>query len=215
MINIKLVQLNNKSRKGQYVRITEEGTKPVYYKYKKGTHLDLYKKRYIQTHKTSKITINKKLYNESIRRYVNKVTKQGKIEQIISKGRAECYLQDIKNTTQGDILQARQKILKNLIDDKQIRNLVAKQENFNKLKNRLEIKATITDKQGNTILQQRTFNKTIEQAIDDLKKVTQKHKKHQYLKWAAQILKLRGWRDPEQITQGTIHKIQLKVIFTK
>ena len=124
---VRLVEMNNKSRQGLYAYFKEPGKHGRYYKFT-GTpeELSAYRKQY----KTGK--------RLTAKRYLQKIKKQPSISKAIKKGITTATIKDVNSVTISELTKAKEKLLRPLIKDKEILKIMVKDENFNKLKNRLD-----------------------------------------------------------------------------
>ena len=196
MVNIKILQLNNKSRKGTYVYIKLPKVKGSYYKFDENVPIDAYVEYYKDRNNTRRkvkgtITEYKKAYayHEPIKRkkgqrkskvmrqadiYKKKISKRPTVNKAINKGIGQSDIFDAHNSQNQDIIKAKKSLLKNLVLDEDLLNLVISQENFKKIQARLEYRITFKDEQGGIIGTTSMFNKQPEKVLEKLKKVVSK-----------------------------------------
>ena len=237
-INIKIVNLNNKSRKGLYVYVKAKNKPSRYYKFNnKQGQIDATKNYYIDKYikKINKKNIDtynnyKKAYNEKIKgikpykrkrvyrqaeQYISKIKKRGSIESNIKKGIKDSVIKDIVTAKTEDITKAKKELLKDLVLDKDLLNLLISNENFNKLKNRMEYRLKAIDKYGNILIRAQAHGKTINQVQQELRKAIKNNKevssfKYRFLDYIKK-LKWEGCRTRE----GTIRNVQIQCIFRR
>lgn len=203
---IKLTKLNNKSRKGLYVYIKKKGGHGRYYKYTgKIGEFEAYKEQYkTKSRKTAK-------------KYLKEIEKRPEINKIIKKGITTAEIENATKINRTTIIKKRKELLKSLILDKQILKQMSTDQNFNKLKSRLEYRIKIKDKKGNTLITANKFNQTIEETINELIKSKPEGQTARKTKTTpfADHLKQKGWNEVKTIKEGTIEKISMTIIFRK
>lgn len=194
---IKLTTLNNKSRKGVYVYIKKQKAHARYYKYK-GTpgEFQAYKKQF---------TTKKR---QTAKKYLTRIRKRPTIQKTIKKGITTTTIQNATNANNTTINNAKKRLLQKLILDKKLLNIITKDENFNKIKDRLEYRITAKDQNNKTSLTTNTFNKTIQEVINQTKKDLL-NKKPEYINLKGNWTGTRTWEG------GTIKKINIQIIFRK
>jgi hypothetical protein len=195
MVNVKILQLNNKSRKGTYVYIKGEKKQPSrYYKFDDDTPIDAYvefykdrytkqrkvkgtvyeyKKAYSQTEKPKrKKGVRKSKLMSQADRYKKKISKRPSVQGAIKKGIGEAEILNPHKSENQDIIRAKRKLLEKLVLDDDLLDLVISQENFKKIKSRVEYRVTFKDKEGDIIGTASLFNKNPEEAVERIKKAT-------------------------------------------
>ena len=170
--------MDNKSRKGEYAYVVlEKGGKPSYYKTKKG----LTKNDYLNTKKYGIIVKQKGAYKKkSIDKYIEKIKKGKKIEDLIQKGITTFNLENAQRVTPYGIRSAYYGLLTNkqnkfkgaLVKDKKMAEILSKTENVKKFSKRIEYKVSIigqNDEELATLISAHK-GKTLEEVIIDVKK---------------------------------------------
>lgn len=235
-INVRFAELNNKSRKGEYIYLKFKGKPSRSYKYK-GEPLDIfvnyYKKRYVDNrpigsfkkykgyilNKETKHKPKEKEYRSAIM-YLRKLKKEGRlIEQEIRKGITETTIKDGLTAQTSDIKKAYEELFTPLVLDKDLLKLLITEENIKKLKNRFKIEGQLLSVNNSQIGNVRKMNMTIEEAIRELKeqiKIDEYIDKDEYINNNSPLgrLKQKEWIVGFRET-GTLKNIQLKITFTK
>lgn len=243
-IQINIIELNNKSRKGTYLRIKERNKKTTtYYKYDPNTPIDYYIQYYKQQQKTEnkrktpKITTHLNTYKETIQKeitkgkkdktittqaqkYLKKITKKygGKtIDKIIKKGIQDITLADAFKATPQTIYRANLNLISGLVLDKDIRNQMAQEENMKKISQRLEQRITLIGEKGKELW---TFNKigiTTQQTVTEMQRIFRKSEEIKKTKGNTKIATLtaNGYNKPEAKNEGKIQRIQITTILRK
>lgn len=141
---VRYVHLNNKARKGNYVYVKlNKNDTPSYYKRKKG----LTKKDYLTT-KQQGIVVKKKGAQKraTAQRYLQQIKKQKTIEHNLGKGITNYTIKNFERINPYGIRVAYLGLLTNkqqgykraIVKDKQLAEILARRENVEKYKHRLE-----------------------------------------------------------------------------
>lgn len=215
-INIRLVELKNKSRLGTYVYIKAEGERGRYYKYNQFTKIDklkeYYKNRFLKKQE-------KKQAKEKADKYVEKIKKQPDINKLIKKGISTSTIINGLKATRKEIDNAKKELLHELVIDKGILETLTKEENLKKIKKRLEYRLTFKDKNGDTIGTAGTFNKTPEQVIRELKKITKTEEliatKGRYGTEIGEKLENAQYTKYNHLKDGNLKTVKIQIIFRK
>lgn len=138
--------------------------------------------------------------------------KRGEHAQQMKKGLVHTTIPNTKTITEQDIQTAIKTLLKPMIKDQQMLNIMAERQNWEKLKNRTEYTIQAQGKTG-TLLQANLYNNTIDKAIKDINDIlhTGDEVKKGYDKYTKQF-KTRGWQNAENKQDGTIERTQLKIV---
>lgn len=192
---IRITQLNNKSRNGAYVYVKQKGKQSRYYKYDPEAPLDAYLKYYLDSNrvyrgkKVAKGTIRdyEKAFKKQDKRrkkashttkrvdeYLREIKKRPTINKAIQRGMTRAEIINAEMAGTNRIKKAKEDLLRPLVLDQSLLEILIKEENFKKLKFRLEHQIQFIDKQGNSLASTTIFNKTIDEVIRDLKEVTVK-----------------------------------------
>ena len=171
---IKKKVLNNKSRKGDYYYIKEGSNKPAYYKIVPNVSLDNYLMAY-----RGKIRIKKKgviQYSKlsPAQKYLKKVGKSRKIEDLIGKGITETTISNLKYTGRKRTHTAYVNMLSPLVKDKELLRILALEENVNKFKHRIQTIVTLSSIEGDMEINLKVFNKSLSDISNDFKSITKK-----------------------------------------
>ena len=141
-IQAKIVTYNNKGRTGKYVYIKEKNKLPSRYKYTGGS-INQYINRYQQRKPRTKPD---KLVQEARR-----IAKQPDISTSIAKGKTTAKLFNLKTASNYKIYKAQLQMLKPLVKDLKLLQILAKTENIRKMKWHIETKAQLIGTQGRTL----------------------------------------------------------------
>lgn len=153
-------------------------------------------------------------------KYYIKIKQKPTMNQIIKKGITTETINNTKNTNQQQINQIKRKLLEPLIKDQQLLEILSEDQNFNKLKNRLDYKLTI---QGETITGQAELAKaekhgtTINEAIQEINQtiiIGERTKKDETTP-LIQRLKDLGWYNTETLLEGYITNPKLTITLRK
>lgn len=234
-IKIKLTELNNKSRKGTYIYIKEQNKKGAYFKYKEGQIIDPFKQYYVDRYIKNKPkgsvqkyvdTYRKRIGKERIPvtplsrqadRYLKKIRKLPTIQQAISRGITNTVIKNALKTTRSETERAKKNLLRNLVLDKDLLNVLVKTENIQKIKTRLEYRIQLQNANGEKIAETVTFNKTPEQVIQELKKgiiIGEGISKGETPKVSNKLQNM-GYQKLNIYRNGNIDKIKIHIIFRK
>lgn len=217
--NWKLVNLNNKNRKGTYIYIQGR-----YYKYH-GKRGEI--EATIQYHKDNKRKNKKGTRGSYIRKYkkeekqgikyLKKIKKKGTIEQNIKKGIGKATITNISRTGNTQKKQALRKLLKNLVIDKEIREIMILPENINKLKHRMEYKITFYNDEAEPLLRSSKMNTTIENVLQDTQWVEQQRERidNTSPQKVTEQLKRTGWKNIQLTKEGNCTHTKLEIKFMK
>lgn len=232
---IKLVELNNKSRKGTYIYVRSKGKPSRYYKYK-GIPIDIYQEHYIDKYisKKGKLEIRrreKRFYEQTYKTskglkkqakgYVKEISKTPTINQTIKKGITEVTITNIHTANERTIKRKLMTLLKDLVLDKKLLAMLIKPENIKKIKHRFEYIAEIKNTDNNTIAKLKKFNITPDQALKELKETTKTGEElgnETYTTGTQNKLEKVGWNQEnlqKKYMNDTIKKIDMKIIFRK
>lgn len=223
-MNIRLVQLNNKSRQGTYIYIKSKGKPSRYYKLKEDTPIDVYaefyKNKYEQkntkTLKEIKTKYQKQNQNTE-KKYKQKIQARPSINKIIKKGIGTGTIQNILESENQELNKAKKQTLQNLVLDQQLLQLLITRENYKKIKNRIECRISMKNNKNETLATFSTFNKEPEEIIHNLKtkfkqnETIDPHSKSQ----AINKLKFYGYVNIDGKKTGKLHSIQMQIIFRK
>lgn len=235
-IEIQIRELNNKSRKGSYIYIKSNIGKPRYYKYnyQEGeieAISEFYKEKYFKQHdvKLAKYKIafkdnvteakkpkKKTTEYKQVEKYIKKIKKRGTLNSNIKKGITSTIIHNAENISNAKIKKAKTELVERLIYDKDILELIIRDENFNKLRNKFEYHIIVKDRNNKELLTCFKHNETLQKILEDIKKMKKnkdvRHNKTDSLK---QFLKEKGYKNIKDTQDGKIHKIDLKIIFRK
>lgn len=193
-MNYKIVELNNKSRKGLYIYLKEPKQPGKYYKIQPGTPIEQTIKHYT----TPKTKRPKRTWH-----------KRKSIEGQLSKAIKTASTNDL--TTKG-IHTLKSRLFQNIVRDKQLKEIIIKDHNLQKIKHRFDITITTKGKDG-TIFTAEKLNITPDQARQHANEINigeNTQKSYQSI----QKLKNKGWTINQQ-QKGTITNITLTITFRK
>ena len=230
----RIVELNNKSRKGEYLYISEKG-KGRYYRMAEGQKIDpivkYYQDRYIK-HKPKAtlkgyttafsdkvIGVKPKQRGAVVRQaeqYIRDIKKRPEVISAIKTGRRSAVIPNIETANRNTLMRAKKEMLSSLVYDKQLLELISSEENMKKLKNRLEYRITLKDEEGNVLMKANAFNKVPNQMMEELKgsvRAGEKIERNDYN--ISKKLEMIGFNNFERVHEGTISKIEMTMIFRK
>jgi len=226
---IKITELKGKQKKGTYTKITYKN-KTSYYKIQNNTPIDIYLKyhkdktnnkkkgtlkQYIKTYQ-QKITKQKTKttpISKQATRYLKRIQKTPTIETKLKKGSNNTTIQNIHNTNNQQIHEKTKTLLRTLVLDKKLLEIISTEENLKKIKYRLEHEITITGKNNETLAKATTFNKTIQEVVNELKNTIRKETEMTYT--IKDNLKNKKYNNIQILSKGTINKITLKTTYRK
>lgn len=231
---VKIIELNNKSRKGTYIYVKTKGKPSRYYKYK-GIPIDIYHNYYEERYKKGKPTKNIRKYEkehldktykvgkqtqQKAKTYVKKISKRPTINQAIEKGITQVTINNIHSATQKTINNKIKTLLQDLVLDKKLLELITKPENIKKIKHRFQYKAIIKNTDNKTITVMDKFNMTPNEAINEVKnktKIGEELGEEGYTTGSGNKLKQEGWQEGirSDTYNNTIKRIDLQIIFRK
>ena len=168
-IKIKKKFLDNKSRKGWYYYLKEYKQKPAYYKIHPGVSIDNYFLAYKGKVRIKKKGVVRYTKETPAEKYLRKVEKGQKIEDLISPGISESTLPNLKFAGRKRMHKAYVKMLGPRVLDKELLDIISLEENVRKFKHRIESTITLVSSDGKVQFQLKAFNKTLLDIEDDLK----------------------------------------------
>jgi aspartate carbamoyltransferase regulatory subunit len=207
MATIKLVELNNKSRKGIYVYIREKGKHGRYYKYR-GMEGEIreYKKQFRSKAKGTK----KRL---TVQKYLKKTKRQIPIKASLNSGVTTAKIKDILKSSQRELHEKKKELIRPLIKDKKILNIMATEENFSKLRTRLEYSVIGTDEKGKKVFTANVWNKT-PQEVQQMARKQLEGRTTKFEYWEKHP-ELTEWKNKRTYEGGRIKKLNVAVTFRK
>lgn len=218
---IKIVELNNKSRKGTYIYIKEKG-KAKYYKYEEDIPIDAYLIQARSGKKTTKGLMQKYAKVETrqgkeLQQYIEQIRRRGSLQKQIKKGMGQVTIKNVEKATQATINRAKRKLLQHLILDKQLLDIITQDHNLDKLKERFEYRIKVKDKEGKTLVTGNKFNQTIKQTIQEINTGIKKgmNTSTEITDEVRKTLKQRGWKDTKTVKTGITRTTDLTIIFRK
>lgn len=202
--NIKIVELNNKSRKGKYVYIRKNGH-THYYKYHEGM-----KPKGIVRHYLKELKKIREKGTQAGRKIL--VPKKKRIEAQFKKGIPEIDIKDARITTQN-LHKLKERMFKSSIKNKKLLKTIVKDNNLEKVKHRFEIIATINGVEGEQLA---TISKTGITPDQALKEINKTIRPGEYMDSSPGMRDMneKGWTGNLQRT-GTVKNVSVKIIFRK
>ncbi|RME54139.1 hypothetical protein D6777_04745, partial [Candidatus Woesearchaeota archaeon] len=101
------------------------------------------------------------------------LTRRGKIErQIRRRPEAETTIKDLKKTNKRTLFEKKKELISQIAKDKKIAKIMAKEENFSKLRSQTQYDITIYDDKGNLVLRGNANNKKFTEITSQLKKLS-------------------------------------------
>lgn len=203
MQTIKIVELNNKSRKGTYLYVKEAEKRGSYYRYKTGETFQNAINKYQ----------NKQAKNASDE-YAKKAKKAGSIERKIKGGIAYTTIKKAEKAGTDTINQAKRKLFKFLVNDKKILNLIITPHNLEKLKNHLEYR--LTAKIGNEIVLTANRHGILpEQALKEITDILDSETGVEGGYKIVEKFREHNWQKVTQHNKNKPTSFELKIIFRK
>jgi len=165
-------QLDNKSRSGTYYYVKFDNKPGRYYKFDgSDAQIDIIKQyyadRYIKKKSKGSYKLYSKTYTEKIKgvklhkrssisrqadQYVSKLKKQKPILDTIKRGIKSVRINNMLNVNIDELQRVKKELLYDLVLDKQLLNILIKDNNFNKLANRLDYVIQAKDSNGNVLI---------------------------------------------------------------
>lgn len=149
--------MNSKSRKGIYYYLYENG-RARYYKKEKGKDVDYYLNKFKQPKRNA------------VKGFIRKVQRRTSVDKYVTKGSGKTEISEIKRLDNYHIRKAYDQMLKPLVKDKKLREILTKEENISKFKYRIATRITITGEEGKRV----TYNcigKTLSQIKTDFAEI--------------------------------------------
>lgn len=197
--NIKIVNLDNKTRKGKYIYIKERKGKARYYKHTEGISLDNYLNAFRGKLKVKKKGVVEYKGKKPAEIYVKKIRRQKTLDSLIGKGISEkTTVSDLLKVDRAGIRIAYKQMLKPLVKDEKLLDILALNENVEKYKYRIESRVSVISADGKILMEFMAHNKSIDNTITDFGKI--KEKGDVYAQDLS-VLKKKGWDSVR--TEGT------------
>lgn len=230
-VTIKTVTLNNKSRKGQYIYIKIGKNKPAYYKDNNTLPSHIYLQHYRETYtklpnKKQKTTLQHKkkqwqkqqpkIPKTQITKILDQTKKQPKLQQQYKKGENKITKNIDQLYTTQQRQQTKQQLIKPLIKDKNMLNLLTQPQNFKQLQTRISYQTTIYGRNGKPIHKANFYNQDFDELITTLTKLKgTTSDTTSYKSQLTQKLKFHGAQNIKELQKGTAQKITLTITLTK
>lgn len=191
-INISLKEYNNKSRKGLYIYIKANRRPSRIYKYK-GTNTEIdatkkyYEDKYIRKKPLAKSRISyTKAYEESIDKiksksrerirvrrqadqYISRIKKQRPIDKSIRSGVAKIILESPEKKNSFEMKNTIKKLLRQVVLDKDLIEILAQDQNLEKIKHRFEYQLNIRNEKDETVMTMNKLNENPNKAMTQIK----------------------------------------------
>lgn len=208
----KIVLLNNKSRKGEYVYIKENGKQARYYKVPENTtKKDAYKAAEIHygITKVEEKSPNKKIKQQRVK----------PINDTIKAGITKAMMKNILVTSNTNKKQALEELMKNAKTEED-RKMLIQEANQQKIKHRYEHEIEFQDAYGQVLFRAKAYNKTInevEKEVNEIIKTGQTYEVEQgeYASSMKKKMEKVGIKITEEIMSGNIDKARLTSTFRK
>lgn len=232
MVDTRIVELDNKSRKGTYLYLKEKGTKGRYYKLKTGEPVEYIKRYYTDRYKkTRKLKGTLKQYKKAyegkatwkeykisrslkrqVQEHLKKISKRPTISEAIKTGLTQVTIKNVLKADQKTIYEAQKQLLQDLIVDEKLLETIAKRENTEKMKTRYENRIVIYDKEGKKVTEAVKYNTTPETTIEEIKT---EFKEGQTIDYPEKVLRNLGFQVDGKTEETTIGKISMTITFRK
>jgi len=154
--------------------------------------------------------------NATIEDYIKKLQDRPKIEESIEGGISKVEITDIRTITDNQINNLYKELLSSKVQDKDLLNILAREENMQKLKFRLVMQGTIRNKEGEILGEIKHIGqKTLKETLTDLKKIctegTEIKENYERLRNSLKEKEyIFSWRK-----DGRLSKVSLTMIFLK
>lgn len=233
MANLRIVELENKSRKGSYVYVWSPGLRGRYYKWN-GEPLDIYKLHYENRYErkrgkkgnyTSIGRLKKEFAGESFgkgfssaKRYLKKIGSRPSLESNLKKGMSSVIIPDMHTTLSKEQLDAyKQKLMEPFVLDKNLLKVICEDGNMAKFQSRLAYELILTDSKGVELARGKMFNATPDTVKNRLTKnlfkgelVTDKSPRIVYDK-----LNIVGFRNIQILKEGYAYSFKIIMSYRK
>lgn len=210
---IKLVQLNNKCRKGTYIYL-RKGKRSHYYKVREGIPnnkvVQHYLKQLPKIQKNKTITGIKHIQTKKAKR--PKTAKKQSIETAL-KRTIITQTTDISHSTRNKTQQFKENILKQAVKNRKHLKLISTEHNLKKIAHRFEHTITITGDNNETLATLTKTGITPEQAIKETASTMRTNTEIEPSPGLSAMAE-KGWKGTLYNT-GTIRKISITTTFRK
>lgn len=217
--------IKSKGRPGRYFvyKEGELGDAIVNYyndKYIKGKtrgNLVQYKKEYESRITGEKTTSDPYLKASVTKQIKDLINKRPKIIESIRTGKSRAIIKKLLSSTRSIIERKKKDMLRPLVLDESLLNIITRDTNLKKIKSRLNYIAKIKNKKGETVAEIKSFNKTPDEVSEELKKAIKIGEEIGSQRFK-QITKELKWAYIEK-QQGSMHQIvgevELTMTFTR
>lgn len=226
-IKTEIKTINTKQRKGTYIYVKAPKTEGMTLKYNDNIPLTTYKNYYIDKYLEKK-DVNFSEYKKEWKtyktthklgktpnNYLKKLHNQPNIKKLIKKGITNVTIKNTTNITPQKIHQHTKKLLKPLVLDNELLELIAKSENIQKIKHRLEYRIILQDKQGKILGETGVFNKTPEEVLNDLNKSLKPNQTLSQNSTYTLKIEQKGFQKYQHHNDGNYDHSNITIIFRK
>ena len=143
-----------------------------------------------------------------MKEYLKRIHKRPEIQQYLKKGITTATITNPQENTERKIIRARRSLLRGIVLDNQIREMMVTDENFKKLKNRLSYEITGYNDQGKKTLVTNRYTEDIRTVIGEMKK--------EIVGQRMEYEQLRGkWKKTKAYEKGITRKVIMRITFRK
>lgn len=144
--------------------------------------------------------------------YLKEIEKRPTIHEAIKEGITQVTIKNIHKVSQKTIQDAQKDLLKDLIIDKNLINLVTTPENTKKLASRYENRIMVKDTEGKVVAIAVKYNTTPEQVINEIKNNLKQFGEEEYIE---KKLGKMGYQTDGRSGKVIIGNIDMTIIFRK
>lgn len=234
---IDIRDLNNKSRKGRYVYIKIGNNRGSYYKYDENIPIDAYvnyyKDKYIKKVKTTSVRRYTKAYAgklEGVRfkkrtrpirqaeQYIQKLKRtRPQLHEALKTGITTTKIKDIRTATDNMIQHAKKQLMRPIVLDTQLLDIITTRENMKKLQERIEYRLQFIDKKGNILASDSKIGPDPDKITHQLKEIIKPMEEitkdtYSNLKKKLEELGFENWR---LYKAGKVWRTEMTMIFRK
>lgn len=190
-VKIQVVELDNKSRKGKYIYVKVPKQKARYYKQKEGISVDNYLKAYEGKLRVKKKGVVEYKGKSPADLYVERIKSRPRIDSLISKGISDkAEIPNLLNADRKVVREAYKTMLRPLVRDEKLLDILAMDENVEKFKYRIQTTIQLIGRDDKIKITLAGFNKSIMNVFSDFGKVLNKRNVYNE---DLKILKARGY----------------------
>lgn len=227
-LHFEFKNLANKSRQGLYIYVKKKGTKGAYYKYDNDVPIDgylaYYEQKFIKKKKTGSITRYVKQFKPDSKRkrgsyaqkYYDRIKQQKPLGGYFTTGVSDASIENVYSVSMLGIRDASGQMLQKLVLDDRILDVVTKPENIDKLKLHIEYIATFKNEDGENLAIAHYHGKNPYEVVDMIKRSVQEESEFfSSSRGVTEILDLLGFTNIKFFKEGSVKRVQLKLIFRK